>query len=112
MALSRSLPELAHVISSCTNRIYDAYDDEGIPQPSFDAGADHFSGPFTPAVETSRVKLLEALDELRALIVGPAGHVFFLSFLIVSSFTFVEPRSHTLSLGAHPAASSWHLSSS
>ncbi|KAK8099975.1 O-methyltransferase [Apiospora kogelbergensis] len=82
MALSRSLPELAHVISSCTNRIYDAYDDEGIPQPSFDAGADHFSGPFTPAVETSRVKLLEALDELRALIVGPAGHVFFLSFLI------------------------------
>ncbi|KAK7954339.1 O-methyltransferase [Apiospora saccharicola] len=82
MALSRSLPELAHVISSCTNRIYDAYDDEGIPQPSFDAGADHFSGPFTPAIETSRVKLLEALDELRALIVGPAGHVFFLSFLI------------------------------
>ncbi|KAK6849122.1 O-methyltransferase [Apiospora arundinis] len=82
MALSRSLPELAHVISSCTNRIYDAYDDEGIPQPSFDVGAQHFSGPFTPAVETSRVKLLEALDELRALIVGPAGHVFFLSFLI------------------------------
>lgn len=85
MASSRSLPELAHVISSCTNRIYDAYDDEGIPQPSFDVGADHFSGPFTPAIETSRVKLLEALDELRALIVGPAGHVFFLSFLIVSA---------------------------
>ncbi|KAK8065892.1 sterigmatocystin 8-O-methyltransferase precursor [Apiospora hydei] len=82
MASSRSLPELAHVISSCTNRIYDAYDDEGIPQPSFDVGADHFSGPFTPAVETSRVKLLEALDELRALIIGPAGHVFFLSFLM------------------------------
>jgi hypothetical protein len=84
MARSRSLPELAHIVSSRASSIYDSYDASGIPQPSFEAGTTHYAGPFTPALESSRAQLLEAIDELRALILGPAGHVFFMSFMGVS----------------------------
>ncbi|KAI0123461.1 S-adenosyl-L-methionine-dependent methyltransferase [Xylariales sp. AK1849] len=81
MALTRSLPELAHIISARTNSIYDAYDAEDIPQPSFELGTTHYAGPFSRKVEDSRAQLLEAIDELRSLIVGPTGHVFFMSFM-------------------------------
>ncbi|KAK6072727.1 Sterigmatocystin 8-O-methyltransferase [Seiridium cupressi] len=81
MASTRSLPELARIISHQTNSIYESYNIAGILQPSFDIGSTHFAGPYTQALENSRSQLLEAIDELRALIVGPAGHVFFMSFM-------------------------------
>jgi hypothetical protein len=92
MTTSRSLPELAHIISSRANSIYDAYDAADLPQPSFDYGTSHYGGPFTRRVEDSRAQLLEAIDELRSLILGPAGHIFFLSFKTVSTFICIKQR--------------------
>ncbi|KAI1860016.1 uncharacterized protein JN550_011700 [Neoarthrinium moseri] len=81
MALTRSLPQLAHIISAHANSIHDDYESCGIQQPSFECGTSHYAGPYTSQVENSRAELLEAIDELRSLIVGPAGHVFFMSFM-------------------------------
>lgn len=85
MDSSRSLSELALIISTHANSIHNTYNNENIPQPSFEYGTTHYAGPYTPSLEDSRAQLLEALDELRALIIGPAGHVFFMSFMGVSS---------------------------
>lgn len=84
MAYTRSLIDLAEIISTHASSIYSAYNAADIPQPSFELGSTHHAGPYTGAVEDSRAQLLEAIDELRALIVGPAGHVFFMSFMGVS----------------------------
>lgn len=81
MAYTRSLSELAHIISSRANSIYDTYNSENIPQPSFEYGKTHYAGPYTKLLEDSRAELLEAIDELKSLIIGPAGHIFFMSFV-------------------------------
>lgn len=85
MASSRSLPELGHIVSSCANQLYDFYDDKDIPQPSFARHAHHYTGPFPVALEARRAQLLEALDELKALLQGPTGHIFSMSFDTVPS---------------------------
>lgn len=85
MASNRSLPELGHIVSSCANQLYDFYDDKNIPQPSFARHAQQYAGTFPQAIETRRAQLLEALDELRALVQGPTGHVFTMSFETVQS---------------------------
>ncbi|ORY72051.1 S-adenosyl-L-methionine-dependent methyltransferase [Pseudomassariella vexata] len=81
MAKSRSLPQLAHIISSRANAIYDNLNNNDLPQPSFDYGAEIRTEPFSRELEDSRAQLLEAMDELQSLILGPVGHVFFMSFL-------------------------------
>ncbi|KAH8202532.1 hypothetical protein TruAng_003340 [Truncatella angustata] len=81
MSSTRTLPELAQVISTQANLISNTYNDAGIQQPSLGYGTTHYGGPYAPALEDSRAQLLEAVDELRALIVGPAGHIFFMSFM-------------------------------
>lgn len=84
MAYSRSLPELARIISERAGAIHNTYQTEGIQQPSFEYGTSHFDGPYPGSVDEDRSTLLEAIDELRSLIVGPAGHIFFMSFMGVS----------------------------
>jgi hypothetical protein len=91
-AYSRSLPDLARLISTRTNAIYDAYQNQGIPQPSFALGSSHYEGPYEGTMEEDRTQLLEALDELRSLIVGPAGHIFFMSFKGVRTMCSFLPR--------------------
>ncbi|KAI0143475.1 S-adenosyl-L-methionine-dependent methyltransferase [Xylariaceae sp. FL1272] len=83
MAYSKSLPELAYIIQSRTNSIYDLLNEAGLPQPSFSLHDGPRSAParFEGVIENKRAQLLEAIDELRALILGPSTHVFFLSFL-------------------------------
>ncbi|KAI4596812.1 hypothetical protein KJ359_005155 [Pestalotiopsis sp. 9143b] len=80
MAFTRSLPDLGRIISNQAKSIHDALNAAGVDQPSFECGAEHYGGPYSRAMEDSRAQLLEALDEMRSLIVGPAGHVFFMSF--------------------------------
>ena len=94
MTSNRSLPELGHIVSSCANQLYDFYDDKNIPQPSFARHAQHYAGPFPLAVETRRAQLLEALDELRALVQGPTGHVFTMSFETVHYSSLPSPSQH------------------
>ncbi|ETS86138.1 hypothetical protein PFICI_04163 [Pestalotiopsis fici W106-1] len=81
MAFTRSLPELGQIIANQANAIHDTLNAAGIQQPSFEYGATHYAGPYGRAMEDSRAQLLEALDELRSLIIGPAGHIFFMSFM-------------------------------
>lgn len=85
MAFTRSLPDLGRIISNQAKSIHDALNAAGVDQPSFEYGAEHYGGPYSRAMEDSRAQLLEALDEMRSLIVGPAGHVFFMSFMGVST---------------------------
>lgn len=94
MTSNRSLPELGHIVSSCANQLYDFYDDKNIAQPSFARHAQHYAGPFPTAVETRRAQLLEALDELRALVQGPTGHVFTMSFETVRRSSLARPSQH------------------
>jgi hypothetical protein len=84
MAFTRSLPELGQIIANQANAIHDTLNAAGVQPPSFAYGATHYAGPYGQAMEDSRVELLEALDELRSLIIGPAGHIFFMSFMGVS----------------------------
>lgn len=94
MTSNRSLPELGHIVSSCANQLYDFYDDKDIPQPSFARHAQHYAGPFPPTLESRRAQLLEALDELRALLQGPTGHVFSMSFDTVRYSSLAFPSHH------------------
>ena len=71
--MSRSrISELAGIISANTAEI-DAYTAaEGLPSPSFDA--DNPPGLLLhPKVAALRQQMLEATDELHALMVGPVG---------------------------------------
>lgn len=81
MAFTRSLPELGQIIANQASAIHDTLNAAGVQPPSFAYGATHYAGPYGQAMEDSRAELLEALDELRSLIIGPAGHIFFMSFM-------------------------------
>jgi hypothetical protein len=70
MAPTRSLLDLARIIQENAAVIDDVIKTSGQPQPSFEAG-----GPPMLALplekEESRTALLEAIDEMRALVMGP-----------------------------------------
>jgi hypothetical protein len=73
MAPAQSLLDLAGAIQAHTVAIHDALKSGGLPEPSFESG-----GPpifmLPPSAEGDRVALLEAVDELRALIMGPVPY--------------------------------------
>ncbi|KAI1323637.1 S-adenosyl-L-methionine-dependent methyltransferase [Xylariaceae sp. FL0255] len=85
MAHSRSLLELAYVIQSRTHKIYDTLHDAGLPQLSFPqkhhekVGLE--AGQVPEALQGNRAHLLEAIEEMRALILGPSSYLFYLAFL-------------------------------
>ncbi|KAI1335233.1 S-adenosyl-L-methionine-dependent methyltransferase [Xylariaceae sp. FL0016] len=81
MVSSRSLPELAHLVQSRTNTLYDLFNRAELPQPSFGRKAPKQPSRLPNAIEDTRAELLESLDELKALVLGPSSHVFFLTFL-------------------------------
>ena len=85
MAPTRSLLELASTIQARTAAIQDALKSGGLPAPTFESG-----GPpmlMLPAAnEEDRSALLEALDEMRALVMGP------LTYTALSAASWVSGR--------------------
>lgn len=87
MASYRSLPDLGGLIQSRANDIQDLVKAAGAPLPSFDRGTAYKSLPYTEEIEGKRAELLEALDELRALVLGPAEHVYTLTYRAVNTIS-------------------------
>lgn len=83
MASPRSLSNLAAVIQANAGLIESALKTSNSPPPSFALG----SPPvlmISPDLEECRDDLVDALEELRALVLGPIGHLFTLMVPIVS----------------------------
>lgn len=74
MASSRVLLELTNTIQQNTVKVDDFIIANGLPEPSFDASYPPVL-PLSPEVEAARDAALEALDELRAHLMGPLGTV-------------------------------------
>ena len=67
--------ELSSIISSTTSK-YDKYlSTQSLPTPSFDPGAPPFL-PLPSDMAEAKQLILEATDELHALIAGPLGTLF------------------------------------
>ncbi|KAI1843519.1 hypothetical protein JX266_010345 [Neoarthrinium moseri] len=75
MATTRSLSDLAQLIHSRTTSIETGLKAANLPQPSFNATAPP-ALPLSRELEEVRDELVEALEELRALVLGPVGHLF------------------------------------
>ncbi|KAM0811280.1 putative S-adenosyl-L-methionine-dependent methyltransferase [Seiridium cardinale] len=77
MSPSRSLSELAALIQTRSASIEDALKSAGLPPP-YSAVGSPLALPFSPELDDTRDELVEALDELRALVLGPMGHLLML----------------------------------
>lgn len=73
MAGAKSLTDLAALIQRDVVAINDDLTAANAPQPSFQVGSPPLM--LSPQGEETRQQLLEALDELRALILGPVGPI-------------------------------------
>ncbi|KAI1139191.1 S-adenosyl-L-methionine-dependent methyltransferase [Hypoxylon sp. FL0543] len=76
MVKNRSLPELGSLIQSHANSIYESLNEA---QSSQDAPLRISAYP--TAAQERRIELLDALDELRALVLGPTSYIFYTSVL-------------------------------
>ncbi|RDW73635.1 hypothetical protein BP5796_07077 [Coleophoma crateriformis] len=74
MAPARSLLELASTIQAHTVAIDGALKSEALPEPTFQSGGPPVFG-LPASQERDRVALLEALEEMRALLMGPVPYV-------------------------------------
>ncbi|ROV92194.1 hypothetical protein VMCG_09278 [Cytospora schulzeri] len=81
MSTSRSLPALGHIIQSLTNSIFELLDQAKIPQPTLSQEAPVQLAMYPKEIQNSRTELLEALDELRILVLGPTSYLYFTSIL-------------------------------
>ncbi|RYO80891.1 hypothetical protein DL766_010442 [Monosporascus sp. MC13-8B] len=75
MVSSHSLPEIGHAIQSYASSIHDLLDASNLPQPSFSLGVPPRLTPYHAAIEDQRTKLLQAPDELKALVLGPNAYI-------------------------------------
>ncbi|KAK9777698.1 putative S-adenosyl-L-methionine-dependent methyltransferase [Seiridium cardinale] len=82
MSPSRSLSELAALIQTRSASIEDALKSAGLPPP-YSAVGSPLALPFSPELDDTRDELVEALDELRALVLGPMGHLLMLMLPLV-----------------------------
>ena len=69
------ISELSYIISRATGKYDDYLSAQGLPTPSFAPGYLHTS-PLPSDVAGARQLILEATDELHALITGPVGTLF------------------------------------
>ena len=69
------IKELSSIISSDISAFDSHLSAQGLPTPSFDPGTPPFI-PLPPDVAEARQRILEATDELHALIAGPLGTLF------------------------------------
>ncbi|KUI73939.1 Sterigmatocystin 8-O-methyltransferase [Cytospora mali] len=77
MPISRTLPELGHIIQSHTNSMFEFFNEAKLPQPTLSQEASIQAPGYPKAIQDSRAELLEALDELRTLILGPTSYLYF-----------------------------------
>ncbi|KAF2972751.1 hypothetical protein GQX73_g788 [Xylaria multiplex] len=84
MSPSRSIVELGDLVQSNTRSIHDLLNSASIPQPSLALGAPEQPLVYLGAIEECRAVLLEALDELRALVLGPRSYIFNTSIIAPS----------------------------
>ncbi|KAI1178068.1 S-adenosyl-L-methionine-dependent methyltransferase [Nemania sp. FL0916] len=81
---SSSIVELGDYVQSTARSIHDLLSSSNIPQPSLALGAPEQPSVYPGAIEECRSNLLEALDELRALILGPRSYLFNTSIIAPS----------------------------
>ncbi|KAI0123904.1 S-adenosyl-L-methionine-dependent methyltransferase [Xylariales sp. AK1849] len=74
MSSLRKLSKLTGLIHSHAALIENALDSSSIPQPSFAAGSPPMLS-VPPELDDTRDELIEAIDELAALVLGPVGHL-------------------------------------
>ncbi|KAI1735296.1 S-adenosyl-L-methionine-dependent methyltransferase [Xylaria scruposa] len=79
--MSRSLRDLGEIIRRQSYNVSDQLQTMGFQQPSLSANGNQQSPMYLAEVRESRAELLEAIDELRALVLGPDSYLFFASFI-------------------------------
>lgn len=79
MSHSRSLPELGYMVQSRTNTIHELLNKANIAQPSLDHGPPSSDVVLPRPIREQRAELLEALDELQALVLGPTSYLYYTS---------------------------------
>ncbi|KAI5862348.1 S-adenosyl-L-methionine-dependent methyltransferase [Durotheca rogersii] len=82
MANYKSLAELGHIIQSLATSLDESLKDARLPQPLLSPqGASSQILAYPDAAQAQRAELLDALDELRALVLGPTSYLFYTSIL-------------------------------
>ncbi|OTA55081.1 S-adenosyl-L-methionine-dependent methyltransferase [Hypoxylon sp. EC38] len=82
MAKNRSLPELGRLIQSHVNSIYESLSKAPLPQhPHSLQEVPLQVSACSNATQERRIELLDALDELRALVLGPTSYIFYTTVL-------------------------------
>ncbi|KAK6067448.1 O-methyltransferase [Seiridium cupressi] len=76
MSGSRSLIDLGDLIQSCTKSIHDVLSQSQLPQPTFSSTTPSDINILHGTIQDNRAKLLEALEELRTLVLGPTSYIF------------------------------------
>ncbi|KAI0832155.1 S-adenosyl-L-methionine-dependent methyltransferase [Hypoxylon sp. FL0890] len=79
MVKKRSLPELGNLIQSHANSIYESLNEAQLSQQPEEVPLRISAYPST--VQERRIELLDALDELRALVLGPTSYLFYTTVL-------------------------------
>jgi hypothetical protein len=87
MGKPRSLPELGGIIQSHAASIHDLFNELNIPQPSLCPSTASGKTVYPEALRKHQGELLEALDELRAVILGPTSYLYWTSILGVRPST-------------------------
>ena len=85
MANPKTMAELVAAVSTHAAAIQDTLSTNDIASPTFESGGLAELLTVQPQLEGKRAQMLEALDELRAVLVGPPAHVFTLSAAAVST---------------------------
>ena len=84
MTDSSYMLSLGHKVSSQVQSLSELLSEYKFSQPSFSRDAPKTQRPYPTAIQDCRVQLLEALDELRAVVLGPTSYVFNTCILSVS----------------------------
>lgn len=84
MSKNRSLPELGDIIQSHAKLIHKSINEDQSRQHQLSSkeGLLQISS-YPDSVQERRIELLDALDELRALVLGPTSYVFYTTVLSV-----------------------------
>ncbi len=90
---ARPLSNLAGIIQSRAAYIENALESSHAPQPSLAVGASYVL-PLAADQEEFRDELVGALDELRALVLGPLGHFNNLMFPMVTGLLLIRSYVH------------------
>ena len=90
---ARSILELGHIIQTYIESIHNRLVESNLPQPPFADGVSTTEYVWPESIQNCRAELLEAVDELRALILGPTSQIYYTATLSVSThFEFEDSQ--------------------